>query len=107
MRRLLLAVVKIIDGPSIEAINGLSSTLWTGSSVLEFVPVSGPCYTGRCNGYRAILETVLVSDGEPNSAPWSPVDEDHLEALERMLAGPLDSPHHGLAEPDAPADRAR
>ncbi len=35
---------------------------------------------------------MLAGDEEPNSAPWSPVDEDYLEALERMLGGQLGSP---------------
>ena len=55
----------------------------------------------------AILETLLVGDDEPNSAPWSPVDEDRLEAIERVIGGQLGSSHHGPNDPDVPADRAR
>jgi hypothetical protein len=84
----------------------LTSGLWDGWSV-HLLPASGVCYAGRCERWGAILETLLVGDEEPNSAPWSPVDEDRLEAIEWVIGGQLGSSHHGPNDPDAPADRAR
>jgi hypothetical protein len=84
----------------------LTSGLWDGWSGPDLVPASGVCYTGRCQGCGAILGILLAGDEEPNSAPWSPVDGDHLEAIEWALGEQLGS-SHGLTEPDAPADRVR
>ena len=101
----------IIDGVcpncGLTRMDLLGSGLWDGWSGPDLLPASGVCYTGRCQKCGAILETLLAGDEEPNSAPWSPVDEDKLQAIEWVLGGRLGSPHHGLAEPDAPADRAR
>ena len=78
----------------------LTSGLWNGSSGPELLPVLGVCYTGRCQRCGAILETLLAGDEAPSSAPWFPVDEDHLEALERMLGGQLGSPQHNTDSPN-------
>ena len=101
----------IIDGVcpncGLTRMDLLGSGLWDGWSGPDLLPASGVCYTGRCQKCGAILETLLADDEEPNSAQWSPVDEDHLEAIEWVIGGQLGSSHHGPNDPDAPADRAR
>jgi hypothetical protein len=71
----------------------LTSGLWDGWSGPDLLPASGVCYTGRCRRCGSILETLLAGDEEPNSAPWSPVDEDRLEAIEWVIGGQVSTPH--------------
>ena len=78
----------------------LTSGLWDGWSGPDLLPASSVRYTGRCQRCGAILETLLAGDEEPNSAPWSPVDVDHLEAIEWVLGGRPVSPREPHYRPE-------